>query len=144
MLARKDREPSDVAAGSRHARDKSAADWIGHGDEHNRNCPGSLHQRCDDGGAVAENAIGLKLDQARSRMPACALESPSAKRYSIRRFWPSDQPSASKTLFESRDASLGLRIVCESHQHPDRVHANCLLCIRRDRPAGQCATENEL
>src|SRR5262249_25620890 len=35
-----------------------------------------------------------------------------------------------KTLFEGLDASLGLRIVCEPHQHTDGAHAK-LLCIRR-------------
>src|SRR5262249_39486052 len=54
-----------------------------------------------------------------------------------------DRPAHSfKTLFEGLDASLGLRIVCEPHQHTDRVRASCLLCIGRNRPADQCATEH--
>src|SRR4029078_3498101 len=42
-------------------------------------------------------------------------------------------------------ASLGLRIVCQAHQHPDGTHAK-LLRIRRDRLGGQCTAEqpNEL
>jgi hypothetical protein len=44
-----------------------------------------------------------------------------------------DRPAHSfKTLFEGPDASLGLRIVCEAHQHPDGAHAK-FLCIPRDR-----------
>jgi len=52
-----------------------------------------------------------------------------------------DRPAlAFKTLFEGLDASLGLRVVCEAHQHPDGMHAK-LLRIRRDRLGGQCAAE---
>src|SRR2546429_2853389 len=46
-----------------------------------------------------------------------------------------------ETLFERLDASLGLGIVCEAHQHSDGAHANRLLRIRRDRLGGQCAAE---
>src|ERR1700758_1593632 len=48
---------------SRQARDKPATNRIGHSDEHDRNGPCGLHQRGGDRGALAENAVGLELDQ---------------------------------------------------------------------------------
>src|SRR5262249_43673366 len=58
-----DREAGDVAARSRHARDKPATNRSGHGDEHDRNGPSGPHQRVGDRGALAENAVRLKLHQ---------------------------------------------------------------------------------
>ena len=51
-----------------------------------------------------------------------------------------DPALAFKTFFERLDASLGLRVVCEAHQHPNGTHAK-LLRIRGDRVSGQYAAE---
>src|SRR6059058_5794789 len=46
-----------------------------------------------------------------------------------------------KSLFEGLDASLGLHIVCQAHQHSDGAHANRLLRIRRDALGGHYAAD---
>src|SRR5262245_63463763 len=141
MVVGKDREPSHVAARSCHARNESAADWIGYGHKHDRNCPGSFHQRRHDWGAVAENAVGLKLGEIFGECPhsvgvatcKAILDPWALADRPARRFQPS---------FESRNAGLGLHIIRESQQNTDRVRASCLLCIGRNRPADQCTTEH--
>src|SRR6516162_7756436 len=135
-----DREAGDVAARSRHARDKPATNRIGHGDEHDRNGPRGLHQRVGDRGALAENAVWLELYQLfRQRLHArgvafgiAVLDAKVLAEGPALRF---------ETFFERLDASLGLRIVCEAHQHPDDAHANSLLRFRRDRLVGPGAAE---
>jgi hypothetical protein len=53
-----------------------------------------------------------------------------------------DRPSFFfKTLLEGLGTGLGVGIICEAHQRPDRAHANRLLRIRRDGLIGQCAAE---
>src|SRR6516164_4039259 len=113
---------------------------IGHGDEHNRNGPRGPHQRVGDRGALAENAVRLELYQLfreclHARGVAFGIAVLDAKVLA-------DRPALDfETFFEGLDASLGLRIVCEAHQHPGGAHANRLLRIRRDRPVGQCGAE---
>src|SRR6516225_9148592 len=113
-----DREAGDVAARSRHARDKPTTNRIGHGDEHDRNGLCGLPQRGDDRGALAENAVRLELHQLfRERLHArgvafgiAVLDAKVLAEGPALRF---------ETFFERLDASLGLRIVCEAHQLPD-------------------------
>src|SRR5499427_8779038 len=98
-----------------------------------------MHQRRHNGRAVANDAAGIEFHQLlrkslHAHRIAFGIAVLDAKVLA-------DRPALSfKTLFEGLDASLGLRIVCEPHQHPDGAHAK-LLCIRRDRLGSQCAAE---
>src|SRR5262245_26066664 len=92
-----------------------------------------------DRGALTENAARLEVHQLfRERLHprgvAFGVAVLDAKVLA-------DRPALTfKTLFEGLDASLGLRIVCEAHQHPDGTHAK-LLRLRRHHLGGQCAAE---
>src|SRR3984893_3507860 len=133
-------ETGDVAAWSRHARDKPAADWIGHGDEHNRNCPSRSRQCSGYGGAVAENAIGVKLGQL-FRVCLHAARVILGKAIPNSKILLKGPALPFKALLQSLGASPRFRIVCEAHQRPDGAYANRLLRLRRDYPAGQHTAE---
>src|SRR5262245_34820271 len=112
----------------------------GHGDEHDRNGPSGPHQRVGDRGALAENAVRLKLHQLfRKRLHARGVAFGIAV---LDAKVLAEGPALSfETLFEGLDASLGRRIICEANQHPDGAHTNRLLRFRRDRLIGQSAAE---
>src|SRR5215510_16078245 len=99
-----------------------------------------MHQRRHNGRAVANDAVEIEFHQLlckslharRIAFGIAVLDAKVLAEGPALRF---------ETLFEGLDASLGLRIVCEAHQHPDGAHANRLLRIRRDRLVSQCAAE---
>jgi len=99
-----------------------------------------MHQRRHNGRAVANDAAGIEFHQLlckslharRIAFGIAVLDAKVLAEGPALRF---------ETLFEDLDASLGLHIVCEAHQHPDGAHANRLLRIGRDRLGGQRAAE---
>ncbi len=115
-----------LIAGSRHARDELAADWIGHGHENNRNGSCGLHQRFDNRGALPEKTVRVEFDKLLGdRLHAfdVAAGEPVFDAKVL-----ADGPAfLFKTFFESLGAGLSVGISREPHQHANGARADPLL-----------------
>jgi hypothetical protein len=137
------REPGDVAAGPRQARDKTGTHWIGDLREYDWNIAGRLLERNQGQRRTGKEHIRLESNQLRGLSPH-ALETLAATAPTILHLNVlSRQPAELlEPLSKCIDTVASFRIIFgNSEQHADARHRAALLRARRERPHSCRAAE---
>src|SRR5262249_19604749 len=138
------RKTRDVAARSREARDKSAADRIGDHGENDRNSARLLQKRRCSRCGVRKNEIGPQRDKFfrelshQVRVAGCG---PAGVKLNVPALHPAE---LAETVTECRNVALSLRVALGiAHQHTNSPHPVGLLPTRRERPGRRAAEERD-
>src|SRR5262245_41395599 len=135
------REPGDVAARPREARNKALPGRIGDARQDDRNGTGLLAQNRHRAATPDQDRVRLQLDELRRlrSQPVHVVAPEAFLDAEVRAFGPAQ---LAQLLSECRDARQDVRIVVEpSHQHAHAPRPLALLRSRRKRPRRRAADQ---
>ena len=129
-------ETGHVAAGVRHAVDKSASNWVGHRNKYDGDGSSKLLKLGADASAMGKNAIGLQCDKlAREQLNLLCVV---IRKAVINPNILSDRPSSSrKDLLKCSRAPLRLGVIRQSNHDPQATRLYWGLRQNRATPPSQ-------